>query len=126
MVNNETLECLGVGAILGYCVSLSDGFEGYVPHTLIIDKIDDINKFNSRFEASRQAEKDGIKFINDIEGLEKGLYIDTKENREICLKALKESDKYNINRIIADDLKNNKNIKWWAMYFEYVTSLESK
>lgn len=126
MINNEMLECYGVGAILGYCVSSSDGFEGYIPNTLIIDKIDDIDKFDSGFEASRQAEKDGIKFINDIEGLEKGLYIDTKENREICLNTLRESDKYNINRIISEDLKNNKNIEWWAMYFKYVASLESK
>lgn len=40
--------------------------------------------FDDDWDACRQAEKDGVKFINDIDGLEKGRYVDTPENRAIC------------------------------------------
>lgn len=48
------------------------------------------------FSACRQAELDGVKFINDIDGLEKGCYIDTPENRELCIKELAEHPQYRI------------------------------
>jgi hypothetical protein len=35
-------------------------------------------------DACMQAEKDGVKFINDIEGIDKRRYIDTPKNRMLC------------------------------------------
>ena len=46
--------------------------------------------FDNDFDACRQAEKDGVKFINDMDGLEKGRYVDTPENRRICAAYLAE------------------------------------
>jgi len=52
--------------------------------------------FKDDFGACRQAEKDGVKFINDIDGLEKGCYIDTPKNREICTEALKKYPEFRV------------------------------
>lgn len=35
-------------------------------------------------DACVQAEKDGVKFINDIKGIDKRRYIDTPKNRMLC------------------------------------------
>ncbi len=48
------------------------------------------------FACCRKAEEDGIRFINDIPGLEKGRYVDTKTNRDICLACLKSDPNYRI------------------------------
>ena len=42
------------------------------------------------WSACRQAESDGVKFINDVDGLEKGRYVDTPENRRRCEKYIEE------------------------------------
>lgn len=59
--------------------------------TLTVCRIDDLyysDKFdygiNCDEDACEQAAKDGVKFVNDIKGLEKNRYIDTPENRELC------------------------------------------
>lgn len=68
----------------------------------VIEAIGELNEeFDYGFEfgdfsACRQAEVDGVKFINDIKGLEKGYYIDTPENRKFCSKELLEHPKYRI------------------------------
>lgn len=47
-----------------------------------IDKIDELQTFNTSKAARKQAAKDGVKFINDMEGVEPNFYIDTPKNRE--------------------------------------------
>ena len=58
-----------------------------------IDKIDELRTFNTSKAARKQASKDGVKFINDMEGVEPNFYIDTPENREHIAKVLHESRK---------------------------------
>jgi len=77
----DTRKGYSIFVICGISTSVIEG-------ALMVEAIGDIGKFESDFEACRQAEKDGVKFINDIDGLEKGCYVDTKENRERCIKAL--------------------------------------
>lgn len=70
--------------INGYDVFESDG-------ALEVCRVDDLyycDKFDYGIDtdedACKQAEQDGVKFINDMEGLEKHRYVDTPENREYC------------------------------------------
>lgn len=49
----------------------------------IVDTFDD-------FDAAQLAKKDGIKLIDNIEGIFKDFYIDTKENRKIIYQYMKE------------------------------------
>lgn len=65
----------------------------------------------SDFKACRQAEIDGVKFINDIKGLEKGYYIDTPENRKLCIKELSEHPEYRIeNWLFKEEFKMYKEL----------------
>lgn len=50
-----------------------------------IERIDEMDVFDSDEEAAEQAEKDGIKIIRDMkfEGEDLQYYIDTPENREL-------------------------------------------
>ena len=64
--------------------------KGIIPEAIVVQGVD---PFITDFEASRLAEKNGVKFINDIKGLEKGLYIDTPENRKIVERAIAKDKK---------------------------------
>lgn len=48
------------------------------------------------FAGCRRAEEDGIRLINDMPGLEKGRYVDTPENREICRECLERKPVYRV------------------------------
>lgn len=76
------------------------GWEYDIPDALQIDRIDMLGYYDTLDEALEQAEKDGVKFINDMPGLEKGLYIDTPENRKICSQALEASPNLRIENIL--------------------------
>ena len=73
----------------GYGVFCATGSDFYITNALHIEKIDEVNKFSDDEEAAEQAKKDGILFINDMEGIEKDIYIDTEENRNIIIEFLK-------------------------------------
>lgn len=88
-------------AVKGYAIFEDHGSDITIDGSLIVMRIDDICKFDDDFDACRQAEKDGILFINDIDGLEKGCYVDTPENRKICAKALIKFPYYRIANILA-------------------------
>lgn len=75
----------------------------------IVEKDDTVQKFKTDWEACRRAEEDGVEFIDDIEGLEKGCYVDTKENRELCIKMLKEYPEYRVENIMT-------NSEYWDKY----------
>ena len=72
----------------GYDIFIANGSEYYIPDALHIEKLDEMNLFEDDDQASIQAEKDGIKFINDMEGVPKRVYIDTEENRKIIVAML--------------------------------------
>ena len=72
----------------GYFVDVSRGNASAIQGALVVDTISQFGAFADTWDACRQAEKDGVKFINDIPGLEKGFYVDTPKNRELCQKEL--------------------------------------
>ena len=78
----------------GYDIFESD----YMGGTLHIERLDSINAFNTDYEASEQAEKDGIKLIDDlpecVDDEDMARFIDTPENRIIISEHLLK--KYNV------------------------------
>lgn len=80
----------------GYDLFTCSGSEVVVEGAVVVEMIGDLMRFESDFEACRQAEKDGYKFINDIDGLEKGCYVDMPENRALCEKAIQEHPEYRV------------------------------
>lgn len=67
-----------------------------IDNALHVKSIDSLLQYQSDWEACRMAEKQGVRFINDMPGLEKGYYIDTPENREICKQALIEHPEFRV------------------------------
>lgn len=78
----------------GYAIFESD----YMGGALHIERIDIIGKFNTDSDAADQAEKDGIKLINNlpdcVDDEDMARFIDDPKNREIISKHLKE--KYSV------------------------------
>lgn len=99
----------------GYGEFYCSGSNSVIDGALIIEKIDAVNKFESDWDASRQAEKDGVKFINDINGLEKGSYIDTLENRKLCTEMLEKYPEYRIENLMNKFPDN----EYWESYNTY-------
>lgn len=101
----ELIKAFGVENInKGYWVCTAHNSDVVIDGAQIIERIDMLGLFDDDFDACRQAEKDGVKFINDIDGLEKGCYIDTPENREHCLIMLEKYPNYRVeNWIIYND-----------------------
>ena len=94
--------------------------EGILPGSWIaIAAYPELNSYEDNHDFRRYLEAEGKKtFITDIRGLEKGLYIDTPENREACRKAIAAYPKMSI----------TEDIKGWSegrayMYYEYLSSL---
>ena len=98
----------------GYAPFYASGSEVVINYALHIEAIGDVGAFTCDFEACRQAEKDGLglKFIDDIDGLEKGFYIDTPENRMLCEKVLAEKPEMRIENWF------NANTDYGKMYIE--------
>lgn len=92
-----TVNAWGVDAVeRGYDIFTCSGSDVIVEGALVVEMISELDRFESDFEACRQAEKDGVKFINDVDGLEKGCYVDTPENRALCVEMLKENPGYRV------------------------------
>jgi len=104
----------------GYCSTMAYGSSEIIDGAIHVEKIDELDTFLSDWEACRQAEKDGVKFINDMDGLEKGLYIDTPENRAICEEALREHPEYRIENWIDTESE------WGSRYVEVFGELEKE
>lgn len=86
---------------VGYDIFTTDT-EDIIPDALFIGRIDVIEAFDSDYEAARQAEADGfVKFINDVDGLEKGMYIDTPGNREHCVAFLAKNPDFRVENLIG-------------------------
>lgn len=67
---------------VGYFVCVASGSESIVPDVEHIERDDEMMLFDNDYDAAKQAEKDGIKIIHDMEGVEDWTYVDTPENRE--------------------------------------------
>lgn len=82
--------------INGYGVFYASGSSTVLEDVAVIEVIGDLQSefdygfTNGDWSACRQAEADGVKFINDIDGLERGCYIDTPENRAECERQIRE------------------------------------
>lgn len=87
----------------GYDTFVCVGDDVSINNALIVEQIDELKFFENDFLACRQAEKDGIKFINDVDGLEKGCYVDTPENREHCIEMLEKHPEYRIENWLTPD-----------------------
>lgn len=109
----------------GYSVFTSDYGNG-ATH---IERIDDMDAFESDAEAVEQAERDGIKIIHDIELPEEhqAAYIDIPENREL-LKDLAELEQViKKMRPLAEKYLVDNNVKanitdFTTTGFEYMTA----
>ena len=81
----------GVEAVQnGYriCEHRENGHTFEVPGAVHVETIAALRTHYSDWDACRQAEKDGVPFINDMPGLEKGCYVDTVANRAYCSEML--------------------------------------
>ena len=98
----------------GYFEAHTDcGTDIDIPHAVQIQKIDVLGFYLDDDAARSQAQKDGVKLINDMPGLECGVYVDTPKNREACSKCLEEHPEYRIENISK---------KWPESYMkEYVS-----
>lgn len=70
--------------------SYADGSDFYIPNVLHIEKNDSLklgDKYDDK-QASRDAEKEGISLIYNMEGVPNGVYVDTEENRNIITEML--------------------------------------
>ena len=85
----------------GYiAVDTGSGTEIDLPHTVQIQTIDRLGFYKSDDEARKQAAIDGVKFINDMSELEKGVYVDTPKNREACATCLQKHPEYRIENVL--------------------------
>lgn len=71
-----------------------------IPHAIQIQSIYDLGFYETDDEAREQAALDGVALINDIPELEKGVYVDTPENRKICTEALEKNPELRIANIL--------------------------
>lgn len=100
----------------GYEMFACYGSDSVIEGAIIVEEIGDINKFNSDWDACRQAEKDGVKFINDIDGLEKGCYVDTPDNRKHCIEMLEKYPEYRVENLIKN---SGDYCDYWDKYKKY-------
>ena len=76
----------------GYVIALSDGSDFYIDGALHIERDDSLIpwKFDDDTEAAKAAERDGIKLVYGMDGIEDGVYLDTPDNRRVLENALLE------------------------------------
>lgn len=110
------LRCCGHYAIEhGYMSITCQGDSGVdIPGALCIRHVKELKVFSSDWDACRQAEKDGVRFINDMDGLEKGCYIDTERNRNICKTALENNPSFRIEAWLDPE-----DGEWGTRYHQY-------
>lgn len=111
-------ECLENGWTIeqinkGYDVFEVQGSKSVIDGALVVELIGDVGLFTSDFDACRQAEKDGIKFINDVYELEKGCYIDSPENRAHCLSMLEKHEEFKVSYLMK---KSGEDSPYWTRY----------
>lgn len=78
----------------GYLICTADNSSFYIPNAEHIERNDELGLVEDDIQASKEAEKDGIKLIYNMEGVPNGVYIDTLENREIIKEMLEKFPEY--------------------------------
>ena len=67
----------------GYDIFTEADCKTIFPGALHIERMDLVRKYPDDYAAAKQAEKDGIPIIHDMEGVEDWTYVDTHENRAL-------------------------------------------
>ncbi len=78
----------------GYAVAVASNSDFYIPEAEHIERIDELAMYEDDEQASRAAEKDGIKLIYGMDGVPDGVYVDTPENRAVIEKGLEKWPEY--------------------------------
>lgn len=71
-----------------YLICISEDSDFYIPYAEHIERNDDLMIVEDDIQASREAEKDGVKLIYNMDGVPNGVYIDTLENRKVIVEQL--------------------------------------
>lgn len=80
-----------------YVITVQNGVSTIIPNAKHIERCDEsieelgIDRKFSDFDAAQLAKKDGIKLIDDIKGIYKDFYIDTKQNRKVICDFMNEN-----------------------------------
>ena len=79
-----------------YAIAICNGASDCIPNAEHIERIDEVaeklgivDMFDD-FDAAQMAKADGIKLIDDIDGIYKDFYVDTEENRKIIKEYMEE------------------------------------
>jgi len=81
---------LDVNTKRGYIFAVCDDSDYYIPNALHIQRYDSRipQLYQNDKEAAKAAEKNGVKMIYDMSGVDDGVYIDSQKNRELIEKYL--------------------------------------
>lgn len=83
------------------------------PGCLMIRNVPEAKEFPSGIEAAIAARKNGVRFLDDVEGLQKGLIVEEDGKREICEKVLENYPAYRVKNLY------NPEESYWKAYAEY-------
>ena len=78
----------------GYIICQATGSSSVIPGVDHVEVDDTACLFDDDYEAAKQAEKDGIRIIHDLPGIEDWTYVDTAENREKISAWVREHPEY--------------------------------
>lgn len=78
-----------------YTIAICNGASDCIPNAEHIERVDELVERLGKldeiddFVAAKMAKEDGVKLIDDIEGIYKDFYIDTEKNRRIIHEYMK-------------------------------------
>ena len=93
----------------GYVIAVTDDSDYYLPNAEHIERNDSSTPwlYQDDGEAAKGAERDGIKLIYGMNGIDDGVHIDTLENRKIIQSALQKNAQQERKPSILETLKIN-------------------
>jgi len=94
----------------GYYLKTSQGQKGIPEGTKYIENIYQLMKYDTPEAAAKQAEKDGIRIIHDLPGIDDWTYLDTPQNRRILTNHLKNNTN-TLTELIYDSERQKKLVK---------------
>lgn len=103
----------GSGAVEQGYTLLESSKDSLFPDCLMIVNIPETNEFPSGVEASVAARKNGVRFIDDVEGLQKGLIVEEAGKREVCKKILEQYPAYRVENLYHPEED------YWKAYAEH-------
>ena len=78
----------------GYVLALADNSEFYIPNALHVERNDELFLYEDDEEATRAAERDGVRLIYGMDDVPDGVYVDTPENRAAIQEGLEKYPEY--------------------------------